>query len=69
MSYIDTINKEDEVGTCEHCGQPVMVGEKGVSIDGYIFCEDCLKNMTGEEAMSFFGFEIRELTEDDKECY
>jgi len=67
MSYIDTINKDDEVGTCEHCGEPVMIGHKGVSIDGYLFHESCLKDMTGLEVMEWFGFEVREMSEIDND--
>lgn len=69
MSYVDTINKEDEVGTCEHCGEPVMIGHNAVYVDGYVFCESCLKEMTGLEVMECFGFKVKEMTENDKECY
>ena len=67
MSYIDTINKEDEVGTCEHCGQPVMIGDNAVYVDGYLFHESCLKEMTGLEVMEWFGFEVKEMSEIDND--
>ena len=67
MSYIDTINKNDEVGICEHCGEPVMIGSNAVHVEGYLFHESCLKEMTGLEIMDWFGFEVKEMSEIDND--
>lgn len=47
------------VGTCEHCGHPIIVGEEYVEdMKLRLYHKDCVDDMLFDEIASRFGIEV-----------
>ena len=53
--------------TCKNCGDDIPIGYRIVDIDGDIYCEDCINDMSAEELLALFDcrFEENEAPEPD----
>lgn len=53
------------IGVCDCCQDDIYKGDTIVSIDGWKYCESCIRNMKPEDILDICGFDFEEAKGDD----
>ena len=56
------------IGKCEHCGEPIHIGENYADIDGGLSCEDCLDDFSTSEWLDVLGVSLKEAEPYEPDC-
>lgn len=52
--------EEPTYRTCKKCGDPIPVGLQVIDLDGDIYCEDCVNDMSPADVFHLLGYDFEE---------